>query len=57
MVTGHLAFVAAAYGFAAVILTGLIVWVAVDHRVQRRALADLEARGIRRRSAARPGGE
>lgn len=55
MVAGHLAFVAAAYAFAAIILVLLIVWVVVDHRIQRRTLADLEARGIRRRSAD-PGG-
>lgn len=53
MVTGQLAFVAAAYAFAAVILLSLIVWVVADHRVQRRTLAELEARGVRRRSAAR----
>ncbi|MDP2619581.1 MAG: heme exporter protein CcmD [Hyphomicrobiales bacterium] len=51
MFTGHLAFVAAAYAFATVILLLLIVWVVADHRIQRRTLADLEARGIRRRSA------
>ena len=51
MVTGHLGFVAAAYGFAALIVLSLIVWVFADHRAQRRTLAELEARGIRRRSA------
>ena len=57
MVTGHLAFVAAAYGFAFLIIAALIGWVVADHRTQSRTLAELEARGIRRRSAARPGGE
>lgn len=47
----HTTFVVAAYGFAAVTLIGLIVWVLADHRTQTRVLADLEARGIRRRSA------
>jgi len=51
MVTGHMGFVIAAYAFAAVILVLLIGWVVVDHRIQKRTLADLEARGIRRRSA------
>jgi len=51
MVTGHLGFVAAAYAFAVIILLSLIVWVFADHRTQRRTLAELEARGIRRRSA------
>ncbi|HSM19240.1 MAG TPA: heme exporter protein CcmD [Hyphomicrobiales bacterium] len=51
MVVGQLAFVYAAYGFAAAILLSLVVWVVADHRIQRRTLADLEARGIRRRSA------
>jgi len=55
MVAGHFAFVAAAYAFAALIIGALIVWVVADHRVQRRTLADLEARGVRRRSAARSG--
>ena len=53
MATGQLAFVAAAYAFAAAILLSLMVWVLADHRVQRRTLAELEARGIRRRSAAK----
>jgi len=29
----------------------LVIWVAADHVVQKRALADLERRGITRRSA------
>lgn len=52
---GHGAFIVAAYGLSALVLAGLAVWVIADGARQRRALADLEARGIRRRSrAARP---
>jgi heme exporter protein D len=44
-------FVAAAYLVALAVIAGLIVWVVADGRLVRRRLADLEARGIRRRSA------
>lgn len=46
----HTAFIIAAYGAAALglgILTLVLLW---DNRAQRRALKDLEARGIRRRA-------
>jgi heme exporter protein D len=56
MLSGQLGFVAAAYAFAAVILISLVVWVFADYRIQRRTLADLEAHGIRRRSAGVRGG-
>jgi heme exporter protein D len=48
----HAAFIAAAYGVAAIIVMGLILWVVADHRAQRRALAALEGQGITRRSHA-----
>jgi heme exporter protein D len=44
-------FIAAAYIASGVVLAGLAAWIAIDGRLQRRRLADLEARGIRRRSA------
>jgi heme exporter protein D len=44
-------FVAAAYAVTAVALAALIAWIFADGRAQRRRLAELEARGIRRRSA------
>jgi heme exporter protein D len=47
----HAGFIAAAYIATAVVLVGLLLWIVVDGRAQRRRLADLEARGIRRRSA------
>jgi len=46
----HAAFILVAYAIAAVVVVGLIVWVIVDHRAQTRALAELDARGARRRS-------
>ena len=49
----HANFILIAYGAAALILAVLIAWVALDHRAQRRALDELEARGVTRRSAGR----
>jgi heme exporter protein D len=49
----HTGFIFAAYLASALVLAGLLLWVIADGRAQRRKLADLEARGIRRRSDAR----
>jgi heme exporter protein D len=49
----HAGFILAAYAAAAVVVTGLIVWIVADHRAQRRTLAELDAQGVRRRSAPR----
>jgi heme exporter protein D len=46
----HAAFIVSAYVAAAVVIGALIAWVLLDHRAQRRKLADLEARGVTRRS-------
>jgi heme exporter protein D len=46
----HAGFIIAAYAVTAVVLIGLTLWVIADHRAQARALADLDARGVRRRS-------
>jgi heme exporter protein D len=46
----HAAFIIAAYLMAAIVVLGLIGWVIADHDAQRRLLADLEARGVTRRS-------
>ena len=46
----HAFFIAAAYGATAIILGGLILRAVLDHRAQVRALAELEARGVMRRS-------
>jgi heme exporter protein D len=47
----HLDFIATAYAAAAFVVAGLIVWVALDYRAQRRALAELEMQGFTRHSA------
>jgi heme exporter protein D len=46
----HGAFIVASYAMAAFVVLGLIAWVLADHAAQRRLLADLEARGVTRRS-------
>jgi heme exporter protein D len=50
----HVAYVSAAYGTTILVLAGLALWLVADHRARRRELADLEARGVRRRSQAKP---
>jgi heme exporter protein D len=50
MTTAHLGYIVAAYAAAAVIIAVLIAWIALDYRALKRALADLEKRGITRRS-------
>lgn len=49
----HWGFIVASYAIFAAVVLGLILWVVSDHWAQKKALADLEARGIRRRSDAR----
>ena len=46
----HASFILAAYAAAIVLIGGLIAWVLLDHRAQRRRLLDLEVRGVTRRS-------
>ena len=46
----HADFILAAYAIAVAIIGALAAWVLLDHRAQRHILADLEARGITRRS-------
>ena len=46
----HAGFIVAAYSLAAVILMSLLAWIVIDHRAQRRALGELENRGVTRRS-------
>ena len=51
----HLPFIVGSYAAAFVVIAALVAWVMVDFRAQQRALADLESRGLTRRSAgARP---
>jgi heme exporter protein D len=47
----HAVFIIAAYAAAAAVMAGLIAWVAIDLRAQKRVLGDLEAHGVTRRSA------
>lgn len=47
----HAFFIVAAYAVTAVIVGALILRAVLDHRAQLRALADLEGRGLRRRSS------
>jgi heme exporter protein D len=46
----HAAFIVFAYAAAIIVIGGLIGWVVLDYRTQLRKLADLEARGLTRRS-------
>lgn len=48
----HALFIVASYAGMAAVLVGLVGWLVADGRRQSRALADLEARGITRRSRA-----
>ncbi len=47
----HLPFIVGSYAAAFVVVGALVAWVMLDFRAQRRALADLELRGLTRRSA------
>jgi heme exporter protein D len=46
----HAAFIVMAYAAAGIVVFGLIAWIVIDYRAQRRALIDLESRGLTRRS-------
>jgi heme exporter protein D len=47
----QMGFIVASYAAAAAIVGVLIAWVTLDYRMQRLRLADLEMRGVTRRSA------
>ncbi|MDB5622552.1 MAG: Heme exporter protein [Devosia sp.] len=47
----HALFIVSAYCGVALVVAALIGWTLLDARRTERRLADLEARGIRRRSA------
>lgn len=47
----HMPFIVGSYAAAVVVISILIGWVLFDFRAQRRALAELEARGVQRRSS------
>jgi heme exporter protein D len=50
----HMAFIVAAYAAGGAVVGGLTAWVMIDYRAQLAKLADLEKRGITRRSASAP---
>lgn len=47
----HAFYVASAYGISALVIAAVAIWVLADQRARKRELAELEAAGIRRRSA------
>ncbi|MDP9837418.1 heme exporter protein D [Neorhizobium huautlense] len=53
----HTFYIAMSYGIAALISLCLITWVWLDGRARAKELAELEASGIRRRSAPKPEGK
>jgi heme exporter protein D len=53
-VATHTGFILAAYLATAFVLAAIVGWIVLDGRSLRRRLAELEARGIRRRSAKGP---
>jgi heme exporter protein D len=50
----HADFIIAAYGIAALVVAALIAWVEFDNRALRRNLANLHAKGAKRRSGTSP---
>ena len=50
MLGPYAGFILGSYGMAAVVIGVLVGWVVLDHRRQLAELADLEARGVTRRS-------
>ncbi len=47
----HAEFIVGAYMMATTVVAALVIWVTADHAAQKRALAELERRGVSRRSA------
>ena len=48
----HTLYVVAAYGLSALGIVGIVAWILSDQAARKRELAELEKRGVRRRSAA-----
>lgn len=46
----HADFIIASYALTAFVVAAMVAWVVLDHSAQRRALEDLEERGVMRRS-------
>ncbi len=51
----YASFIVMSYALVAVVVAALIVWIALDYRRQQQTLRDLEASGVTRRSAQKPG--
>lgn len=49
----HASFIWSAYGVVTLVIGALVVWLIADGREQERRLADLAARGVKRRSSPR----
>jgi len=47
----HAGFIISAYAVAIAVVALLVVWVIADYAAQKRTLAELDRRGITRRSA------
>lgn len=50
----HAAFIWAAYGATALVISGLVARAVFEERHQKKILIKLEKQGVRRRSARRP---
>lgn len=48
----HASFILIAYALTVLVVAGLVGWVVIEYRSLTARLAALEARGVRRRSAA-----
>lgn len=49
----HASFIWSSYVIVTLVIGGVIAWLVMDGRAQERRLADLAARGVKRRSAQR----
>ena len=47
----YASFIVTSYLLAALVVIALIVWISLDYRRQQKMLRDLEASGVKRRSA------
>lgn len=50
----HSTFIVASYAITILVALGLIVWIRIDFKRQKRVLGELERRGVSRRSAKNP---
>ena len=53
MFGNYAGFILASYGICTAVITFLVLWVILDGRTQAKAISELEARGVHRRSARR----